>query len=126
MSFHGFTAIFRVQCFVQGFKPHPVGAALFFYAGLHHADQAAMLKTRSVDPIFKPAHTRYDLCLVEPRFRVGLQSTVGLDTIIEQRVGKKAMGFKAEIKAKSDRDLQAVLDHVPAFDGQHSGDLAFG
>jgi phage tail-like protein len=30
----------------------------------------------------KPAHTRYDLCLVEPRFRVGLQSTVGLDTII--------------------------------------------
>jgi phage tail-like protein len=30
----------------------------------------------------KPAHTQYDLCLVEPRFRVGLQSTVGLDTII--------------------------------------------
>jgi phage tail-like protein len=30
----------------------------------------------------KPAHTGYDLCLVEPRFRVGLQSTVGLDTIV--------------------------------------------
>jgi phage tail-like protein len=30
----------------------------------------------------KPAHTHYDLCLVEPRFRVGLQSTVGLDTLI--------------------------------------------
>jgi phage tail-like protein len=30
----------------------------------------------------KPAHTRYDLCLVEPRFRVGLQSTIGLDTVI--------------------------------------------
>jgi hypothetical protein len=30
----------------------------------------------------KPAHTGYDLCLVEPRFRVGVQSTVGLDTII--------------------------------------------
>ncbi len=30
----------------------------------------------------KPAHTQYDLCLVEPRFRVGLQSTVGLDTVI--------------------------------------------
>jgi hypothetical protein len=30
----------------------------------------------------KPAHTRYDLCLIEPRFRVGLQSTVGLDTMI--------------------------------------------
>jgi phage tail-like protein len=30
----------------------------------------------------KPAHTQYDLCLVEPHLRVGLQSTVGLDTII--------------------------------------------
>lgn len=30
----------------------------------------------------KPAHTAYDLCLVEPRFRVGYQSTVGLDTVI--------------------------------------------
>jgi phage tail-like protein len=30
----------------------------------------------------KPAHTSYDLCLVESRFRVGLQSTVGVDTIL--------------------------------------------
>jgi phage tail-like protein len=30
----------------------------------------------------KPSHTGYDLCLVEPRLRVGVQSTVGLDTII--------------------------------------------
>ena len=30
----------------------------------------------------KPAHASYDLCLVEPRFRVGLQSTVGIDTIL--------------------------------------------
>ena len=30
----------------------------------------------------KPAHTSYELCLVEPRFRVGLQSTVGVDTIL--------------------------------------------
>ena len=30
----------------------------------------------------KPAHTQYDLCLVEPRLRVGIQSTVGLDTIV--------------------------------------------
>lgn len=30
----------------------------------------------------KPAHTTYDLCLVEPRLRVGLQSTVGIDTLI--------------------------------------------
>ena len=30
----------------------------------------------------KPAHTSYELCLVEPRFRVGLQSTIGVDTIL--------------------------------------------
>jgi phage tail-like protein len=30
----------------------------------------------------KPAHTDYGLCLVEPRLRVGIQSTVGIDTII--------------------------------------------
>ncbi len=30
----------------------------------------------------KPAHTAYDLCLVEPRFRLEVQSTVGLDTVI--------------------------------------------
>jgi phage tail-like protein len=30
----------------------------------------------------KPAHTQYELCLVEARFRVGVQSTVGHDTIL--------------------------------------------
>jgi phage tail-like protein len=30
----------------------------------------------------KPAHTAYDLCLVEPRLRVGVQATVGLDTVV--------------------------------------------
>lgn len=30
----------------------------------------------------KPAQTQYDLCLIEPRFRVGAQSTIGVDTVI--------------------------------------------
>ena len=30
----------------------------------------------------KPAHTAYELCLVEGRFRIGMQSTIGLDTIL--------------------------------------------
>jgi hypothetical protein len=30
----------------------------------------------------KPAHTGYELCLVEPRFRLDAQSTVGVDTIL--------------------------------------------
>lgn len=36
---------------------------------------------RALDAV-KPAHTAYDLLLVEPRFRVGVQSTIGIDTII--------------------------------------------
>jgi phage tail-like protein len=30
----------------------------------------------------KPAHTRYELCLIASRMQVGLQSTVGVDTIV--------------------------------------------
>jgi phage tail-like protein len=30
----------------------------------------------------KPAHTCYDLCLLEPRFRLGVQATVGVDTLV--------------------------------------------
>jgi len=37
---------------------------------------------------------------------------VGLDSIIEQRIGKKAMGFKAEVKTKSQRNTQDILDQV--------------
>jgi phage tail-like protein len=36
---------------------------------------------RALDAV-KPAHTIYDLHLVGPRFRVGVQSTLGLDTIV--------------------------------------------
>jgi ATP-dependent Clp protease ATP-binding subunit ClpX len=37
---------------------------------------------------------------------------VGLDGIIEQRVGKKAMGFKAEVKAKTQKNAQEILEQV--------------
>lgn len=30
----------------------------------------------------KPAHTTYHLCIIEPRFRVGFQSRVGIDTVV--------------------------------------------
>jgi phage tail-like protein len=49
-------------------------------AWVRTADDERMVR-RALDTE-KPAHTRYDLCLIEPRFRVGLQSSVGLDTII--------------------------------------------
>jgi phage tail-like protein len=49
-------------------------------AWVRTSDAETMLR-RALDAE-KPAQTVYDLCLVEPRFRVGLQSTVGIDTII--------------------------------------------
>jgi hypothetical protein len=49
-------------------------------AWVRSAEDERMVR-RAVDAE-KPAHTAYDLCLVEPRFRLGVQSTVGLDTIV--------------------------------------------
>ena len=43
-------------------------------------DDEALIR-RAIE-LQKPAHTTYELVLVEPRFRVGEQSTIGLDTVI--------------------------------------------
>lgn len=40
------------------------------------------LMIRRIISLWKPAHTKFFLCKVEPRFRVGRQSTIGTDTII--------------------------------------------
>jgi ATP-dependent Clp protease ATP-binding subunit ClpX len=37
---------------------------------------------------------------------------VGLDGIIEQRIGKKSMGFKADVKAKSQKSMFDTLEQV--------------
>ena len=37
---------------------------------------------------------------------------VGLEGLIEQRIGKKSMGFKADVKVKSQRNVQDVLEQV--------------
>src|SRR5207344_2707000 len=41
---------------------------------------------------------------------------VGLDGIIDQRVGKKAMGFKADIRKKNDRSVLEILEQVQPAD----------
>lgn len=43
------------------------------------ADEVLLMRALETE---KPAHAQYQLCLVEPRFRVGVQSTVGVDTIL--------------------------------------------
>jgi len=37
---------------------------------------------------------------------------VGLETIIEQRTGKKSVGFKADVKKKSDKDMLGILEQT--------------
>jgi phage tail-like protein len=54
---------------------------VFVPAAWVRTDEDERMVRRALDSE-KPAHTEYDLCLVEPRLRVGGQSTVGLDTIV--------------------------------------------
>jgi ATP-dependent Clp protease ATP-binding subunit ClpX len=37
---------------------------------------------------------------------------VGLETLIEQRTGKKSMGFKADVKKRSQKNVQEILEQV--------------
>jgi phage tail-like protein len=39
----------------------------------------------------KPAHTAYHLCVLEPRFRVGFQARIGVDSIVGVGLGDPAM-----------------------------------
>jgi phage tail-like protein len=42
----------------------------------------ALPRVRAILDQEKPAHTTYHLCIIEPRFRVGFQSRVGIDTVV--------------------------------------------
>ena len=41
---------------------------------------------------------------------------VGLDSIVEQRIGRKTMGFKADIRARREKNLVELLGHVQPAD----------
>ncbi len=41
---------------------------------------------------------------------------VGLDTVIEQRTGKKTVGFRAEVKGKKEKNVLTTLDQVQPVD----------
>jgi phage tail-like protein len=40
----------------------------------------------------KPAHTNYQLCVIEPHFRVGFQSRIGIDTVVAGTSRSMALG----------------------------------
>jgi ATP-dependent Clp protease ATP-binding subunit ClpX len=41
---------------------------------------------------------------------------VGLEAIVEQRIGRKTMGFKADVKARREKNLQEILGQVQPLD----------
>jgi ATP-dependent Clp protease ATP-binding subunit ClpX len=41
---------------------------------------------------------------------------VGLESIVEQRIGRKTMGFKADVKARREKNLQEILTQVQPVD----------
>jgi phage tail-like protein len=55
--------------------------SVFLPAAQCRSEQTERQLRRLID-LEKPAYTRYTLCKVEARFRVGVQSTVGLDTLV--------------------------------------------
>jgi phage tail-like protein len=70
-------------------------------------------EVRAVIEREKPAHTSYHLCVIEPRFRVGFQSRVGIDTVV---------GGPPEAMALSE---QAILGEGTALGGEPGGQIGF-
>ena len=53
-----------------------------FVPGTCARDDGALAAIRQVVELAKPAHTEAAIAVVEPRFRIGLQSFLGLDTVV--------------------------------------------
>jgi hypothetical protein len=54
----------------------------------------------------KPAHTAYHLCIVEPNLRLGLQSRIGIDTVVA--------GPPAAIRLNEELPAVGALAGIPA------------
>jgi phage tail-like protein len=52
----------------------------------------ALDKVRAVIEQEKPAHTAYQVCVIDPRFQIGLQSRLGIDTVVAGRPRSLALG----------------------------------
>jgi hypothetical protein len=94
-------------------------AAYHFYVWVYQADlkQPRVLeKVREILDREKPAHTVYHLCVVKPRFRVGLQARLGIDAIVAGPgpglvlAGDQTLGIETVLSPK-DGDVESVIDH---------------
>jgi hypothetical protein len=61
----------------------------------------AMTRIRAIIEQEKPAHTAYHLCVIDPRFRVGFQSRLGIDTVVAGPPRSLALGTGQELGVDS-------------------------
>ena len=64
----------------------------------------------------KPAHTDFQLCLIEPRMRVGVQSRVGIDSIVAGpgpilRLGSGSLGHESYLGGEMVSSHSSTMMH---------------
>jgi phage tail-like protein len=77
--------------------------AHLFTVMVHAADVPLVAQRQALRELIeaeKPAHTDFNLCLVEPRMRVGVQARVGIDSIVAgpgpaMRLGANVLGHES-------------------------------
>ena len=77
------------------------------YRGQVRCDQTQAL-VRSVIVSEKPAHVAYQLCVVEPRMRIGFQARVGVDAVIGGRIAPGQLNRSFALDMKSALGPQAA------------------
>ena len=63
---------------------------LVYPADVYCADKLELV--RAIIDREKPAHTAYVLCVAQPRFRIGFQARLGIDTIVAARPSASRLG----------------------------------
>jgi phage tail-like protein len=64
-------------------------------------DPEKLASVRSVVDQEKPAHTAYHLCIIDPRFRVGFQGRLGIDTVVAGTPRSPAPGMDQSLGISS-------------------------
>ena len=66
----------------------------------------------------KPVHTTYDLCLVEARYQAGVQSTLGLDTILGELPEARLTSSELEAESAPSRAPRSRLGYDTILSGK--------
>jgi hypothetical protein len=81
-------------------------------------DEATTARLRSILDREKPAHTVYELSLIDAQMRVGVQSQIGIDTIVGDVTGRFEPG--ADGALGYDSILPPLPDNAPMMAGRNT------